>query len=125
MMPRKNNFVFNLGEKISNVFGLSWFGFHLMTPPDELHTLLKGLVENVLAWTFNLLHYMRRINSHEYKDVIANIDRMFADFPLKQSITDVRLVQKVRGVSMLFTEANSRKASANQGTSIMTGGTPA
>ena len=39
IVPRDNTFLSDVGEDVKSVFGLPWFGFHLMAPADELHTL--------------------------------------------------------------------------------------
>ena len=125
IVPRSNCFLFDVAADIKRTFGLDFFGFSCMTPPDELHTLLKGMVENVLGWTFNIFHMMAQINHVKYSLLVSSVDQMFIDFPFKQAITPVKLVSRLKGISMLFNEKRSRKASATQGTGMGTGGTPA
>ena len=126
LIPGLCTVYFDIAKEVKDIWGLpDWFGSHCLFPPDELHTLLKGPLENCLAWTMDTLYTLKKINKDEYKFIISEIDECFKEFPYTQAVTPVPLTAKKEGISKIFSEARSSKMKATQGTGMGTGGTPA
>ena len=105
------------GRQLHDLWGLGYAGLHMMAPCDELHTLLKGPVENAICWSVNSIYLLQQINPDEYKHLMSNIDKCIINFPNGIN-APVPLVKRSRGISVLVTQKRSRKASADRGTGM-------
>lgn len=87
-------------------------GFFESLAPDYLHTIVKGFIEDAIAWTFCCLFSLR---SHDvqYTDNMVYIDKRVINFPVIQSLALFPTKQPVRwndGISHLFKNTWRRKA---------------
>ena len=126
LIPCESTVYFDIVEETREIWGFpDWFGLHCYFPPDELHTLLKGPVENTLAWSMDIFYMLQRLNHNKYGNIINAIDNGFRDFNYSQTATPVPLIAKKEGLSKIWTESRSAKTAANAGTGFGCGGTPA
>ena len=112
-------------HETKTIWGLHEYGLHCALPFDELHTMLKGPIENILAWSFDIFYTLGMINGGRYGSIIGDIDECFKKFPYQQAVTPVPVYPKKSGISPLFSRNRSRASSHSAGTGMGTGGTPA
>ena len=112
-------------RETKTIWGLHGYGLHCALPFDELHTMLKGPIENILAWSFDIFYTLEMINGGLYGSIIGDIDKCFQEFPYQQAVTPVPVHPKKSGISPLFSRNRSRASSHSAGTGMGTGGTPA
>ena len=79
----------------------------MMTPPDKLHTILKGILLAVISWSVQCLYALQVINPELYGSIIANIDYIFVHFPRWQSLLPFRIFDMPVGISTYFTDKRS------------------
>ena len=112
-------------RETKTIWGLHGYGLHCALPFDELHTMLKGPIENILAWSFDIFYTLEMINGGLYGSIIGDVDKCFQEFPYQQAVTPVPVHPKKSGLSPLFSKNRSRASSHSAGTGMGTGGTPA
>jgi len=60
-------------------------GLHMQSPADELHTILKGPIQDAITWVMAVLYYLEDINPDEYGSIVPQINLIFQNFPRKQT----------------------------------------
>lgn len=105
---------------VHNQLYSSIIDLHKISLPDYLHTFLKGVVENALAWTLQILQTIGNIN-HKYNLNLALIDEMFKVFTDKQSLSVFREHFFSQGISKYLKETITNDGKQNA-TGQMSGG---
>ena len=59
----------------------SSFGLHNSVPPDTLHVIYKGVVENVIAWSLQIIHRVAHLDSVQYSNNLGLLDLRIMYFP--------------------------------------------
>ena len=114
-----NNILYEIGDKLREL-DPTHPGFHMMTPPDELHTLLLGALKYCVVWCFSIFYLLQTINSEKYGNIVSQIDENMKYFPRKQSVEPFLTMNMPNGFSPYFTAY--RNATQNQ---RLSGGLPA
>ena len=92
--------------------------FHQLFNPDYLHTVLKGVFENVITWTIQIIKENAKLDKR-FDDAILHLDNRLKYFPYQQSLRVTRDCRFGEGISKLF--KTSTIASADKGTGFMYG----
>ena len=92
------------------------FGLHHSSPPDVLHTFLKGSNELCLALVMEIVYYVQTLDADKYKSNVSQLDRRIASINIDQSLPAMRMSKFGGGLSQFFLRENAGS---------MTGGLPA
>ena len=95
---------------------------------DLLHTLLKGLLESVVAWILQILIAISKSKLapfKEYNDCCRRLDKLLSQFPQKHALHPVRLWHFGKGATCFMKSEALKAGKQGGGTGMFTGGFPA
>jgi len=95
---------------------------------DLLHTLLKGLLESVVAWILQIvLGFSKSKHSafKDYTDCSKRLDMLLSQFPQKHALLPVRFWHFVKGATCFMKSEALKAGKQGGGTGMFTGGFPA
>jgi hypothetical protein len=105
----------------SNTFRANICGLHAMTPPDHMHTHLKGSNETAMAYTMKVLYCVGDLDK-SFAYSISSLDRLVSDFNINVSHPYVKKMVCFRtGISHFFPR---KMLKTDRSTGLMTGGVP-
>ena len=100
----------NLINPLHKYFELGGRNLFEAVPYDMLHTLNKGLLQNVFMWTLSVIYLVsQKRNTVRYRHNLNVIDKRMRRFPIRQSILPCEAVN-FPGVSCFIPESKSTKA---------------
>ena len=108
--PLKNIIKWQIDRKILT--------FHGLYNPDYLHTVLKGVIENIISWIVEITYSIGKI-CNKYENSMSLLDDRIKTFPIAQSLRVGRSCRFGEGISSLF--KTTGKASSTKGTGVMYG----
>ena len=91
-------------------------GLHLQSPADELHTILKGPIQDAITWIMAVLYHLQVINSELYGDIVHKINHVLKHFPRKQTFIPFGPIPGLSsGISYWFPEHRATKKGNTSG----------
>ena len=80
-------------------------GVHASLPADNLHTVLKGPVQDAITWVMECLYYLQAINPDVYGNIVSSINEIMQNFPRNQTYNPFGKIPELpTGISYWFPE---------------------
>ena len=112
--------IMNCKNPLHTFFELGDRNLFEAVPYDSLHTLNKGLLQNVLMWTLSIIYVVSQKKSghghnkrRHYSENLVKLDVRMRRFPIRQSILPCRGVS-FPGVSCFLPDSKSTLAYLNK-----------